>query len=190
MLYSGLSTLSGSDSRFFNLPTPLISTTKSFKSSSVRLPASSRSVSLKVRSLSVAEPSGFSFYELLGISESGSLPDIKQAYKQLARKYHPDVSPPDRVDEYTKMFIKLHEAYETLSDPTKRAMYDRGMDRGLAYATYGIYFDEERIQRNKEWRERWEAQLSKLKNRTTNKYGDRSHSWASRIRRENKESLN
>lgn len=75
-----------------------------------------------------------SFYELLGIPESGSLTDIKHAYKQLARKYHPDVSPPGRVDEYTKRFIQVNEAYETLSDPTRRAMYDRDMARGIHLA--------------------------------------------------------
>ncbi|XLR47829.1 hypothetical protein HN51_032061 [Arachis hypogaea] len=47
------------------------------------------------------------FYELLGISESGSLMEIKQAYKQLARKYHPDVSLLGRLEEYTKRFIRV-----------------------------------------------------------------------------------
>jgi len=75
-----------------------------------------------------------SFYDLLGIPESGSLMDIKSAYKQLARKYHPDVSPPDRVEEYTKRFIQVQEAYETLSDPSRRIMYDRDMARGIHLA--------------------------------------------------------
>jgi hypothetical protein len=77
---------------------------------------------------------GLSFYELLGIPESGSLVEIKQAYKQLARKYHPDVSPPGRVDEYTKRFILVQEAYEILSDPRRRALYDRDMAKGLQLA--------------------------------------------------------
>jgi DnaJ-class molecular chaperone len=75
-----------------------------------------------------------SFYELLGITESGTLPEIKQAYKQLARKYHPDVSPPDRVEEYTRRFIRVQEAYETLSDPRMREIYDRDMAKGLHLA--------------------------------------------------------
>lgn len=84
------------------------------------------------------------YYDLLGIPKSGSLTEIKRAYKQLARKYHPDVSPPDRVEEYTNRFIRLHEAYETLSDPSRRAMYDRDMARGLhltfkARKTYNYY---------------------------------------------------
>ncbi|XP_028548012.1 chaperone protein dnaJ 20, chloroplastic-like, partial [Dendrobium catenatum] len=75
-----------------------------------------------------------SFYELLGIPVSGSHDDIKRAYKQLARKYHPDVSPPDRTEEYTQRFILVQEAYETLSDPECRALYDRYLARGLHYA--------------------------------------------------------
>lgn len=75
-----------------------------------------------------------SFYELLGISSEGTAVEIKQAYKQLARKYHPDVSPPGRAEEYTRRFIQVQEAYETLSDPGRRAMYDRDMARGIHLA--------------------------------------------------------
>lgn len=75
-----------------------------------------------------------SFYELLGIPESGSFEDIKRAYKQMALKYHPDVSPPDRVEESTRRFIEVQEAYETLSDPRLRAIYDRDLARGLHLA--------------------------------------------------------
>lgn len=74
------------------------------------------------------------FYELLGIPETGSLLEIKQAYKQLARKYHPDVSPPGRVEEYTQRFIRVQEAYETLSDPRSRELYDHHMGKGLHLA--------------------------------------------------------
>lgn len=92
-----------------------------------------RILSFKAQSkLNDADPA--SFYDLLGISETGSLVEIKQAYKQLARKYHPDVSPPDRVEEYTQRFIRVQEAYETLSDPRRRAVYDRDRDNGLRFA--------------------------------------------------------
>lgn len=74
-----------------------------------------------------------SFYDLLGISESGTLSEIKKAYKQLARKYHPDVSPADRIDEYTQRFILVQQAYETLSDPQTRALYDRDLSTGFHY---------------------------------------------------------
>ncbi|KAI9084403.1 hypothetical protein K1719_033593 [Acacia pycnantha] len=189
MACNGLSTISASDSRFFNLSTPPISSLKSLKFSSIRVP-SSRSASFKPIALSIAEPyfsspcsyepSKLSFYELLGIPESGSLLDIKQAYKQLARKYHPDVSPPDRADEFTKIFILVHEAYETLSDPQRRAMYD--IEIHLGYCAGGSCYDDKMAEIKKEWRACWEVQLAGLDNRTY-KYGDRSQSWASRVRR-------
>jgi len=70
-----------------------------------------------------------SLYELLGIPETVTLSEIKQAYKQLARKYR--VSPPKKVPEYTARFIRVQEAYETLADPRKRAIYDRDLARGI-----------------------------------------------------------
>ncbi|KAG9154395.1 hypothetical protein Leryth_000825 [Lithospermum erythrorhizon] len=66
-------------------------------------------------------------YDLLGISENGTSSEIKKAYKQLARKYHPDVSPHDRIEEHTRRFIMAKEAYDTLSDPHKRQIYDKDL---------------------------------------------------------------
>lgn len=95
--------------------------------------------------LAESEAAAVSFYELLGISESGTLPEIKQAYKSLARKYHPDVSPPGRVKEYTRRFIQVQEAYETLSDPYRRALYDRDLAMGLhlAFSARRIFHRDE-----------------------------------------------
>ncbi|XP_019253829.1 PREDICTED: chaperone protein dnaJ 20, chloroplastic-like [Nicotiana attenuata] len=95
--------------------------------------------SLKAKSklndvVSYAELDNRSFYDLLGIPETGTLLEIKRANKQLARKYHPDVSPPDRVEEYTQRFIRVQEAYEILSDPRMRDMYDKDMAKGLHFA--------------------------------------------------------
>ncbi len=64
------------------------------------------------------------FYEVLGLAKDVALPDIKTAYRQMARRYHPDVCPPEELEENTKRFIEVQEAYETLSDPRRRAMYD------------------------------------------------------------------
>lgn len=74
------------------------------------------------------------FYQLLGIPASASYADIKRTYKNLARKYHPDVSPPNCTKEYTRRFIEVKEAYETLSDSSHRALYDRHLARGLQQA--------------------------------------------------------
>ncbi|XP_041640243.1 dnaJ homolog subfamily A member 3, mitochondrial-like [Cheilinus undulatus] len=62
------------------------------------------------------------FYQVLGISRSASQKDIKKAYYQLAKKYHPDTNPDD--PEAKEKFAKLAEAYEVLSDEVKRKQYD------------------------------------------------------------------
>ncbi|GFN76092.1 Dnaj-like protein subfamily c member 16 [Plakobranchus ocellatus] len=61
-------------------------------------------------------------YDVLGVSKTASSRDIKQAYKQLAKEWHPDKNKdPGATDKFTK----INEAYETLSDPEKRSSYDR-----------------------------------------------------------------
>src|ERR1044072_3125280 len=62
------------------------------------------------------------YYKVMGVSEDASEKDIKIAYRQLARKYHPDVSKVPNAEEH---FKELGEAYEVLKDPAKRAEYDR-----------------------------------------------------------------
>lgn len=63
------------------------------------------------------------YYELLGVGRSATDKDIRQAYRRLARKYHPDVNPGDKAAE--KTFKEIQRAYEVLSDPDKRAKYDK-----------------------------------------------------------------
>ncbi|XP_010551663.1 PREDICTED: chaperone protein dnaJ 20, chloroplastic-like isoform X2 [Tarenaya hassleriana] len=128
-----------------------------------------------------------SFYDLLGVSESGTLPQIKQAYKQLARKYHPDVSPPDRVEEYTERFIRVHEAYETLSDPRRRSLYDRDLAEGIPFTFSGrrrCRYDEQAMEEKGEWKSRWQVQISELRRRSSRKDSTSDMSWASRMRRQ------
>jgi molecular chaperone DnaJ len=62
------------------------------------------------------------FYIILGIERGATSTDIKRAYKRLARKYHPDINPGDRMAE--AQFRQIAEAYETLSDPGRRQQYD------------------------------------------------------------------
>ncbi|KAG6436458.1 hypothetical protein SASPL_101357 [Salvia splendens] len=111
-------------------------------------------------------------YELLGIAENVSnFSDIKKAYKQMARKYHPDVSPPGRVEEYTRRFIMVHEAYETLSNPQTRARYDTELAFG------GGFSSPPRKHQEKEWRSGWRSQLDELQRRDCR---ERS-TWGSRV---------
>lgn len=63
------------------------------------------------------------YYEVLGIGKSASDADIKKAYRKLAKQYHPDVNPGDKVAE--AKFKEANEAYEILSNPQKRTQYDQ-----------------------------------------------------------------
>jgi molecular chaperone DnaJ len=63
------------------------------------------------------------YYEVLGVARGATDTDIKSAYRQLARRHHPDVSK-DKVGAETR-FKEINEAYEVLSDPVKRQRYDR-----------------------------------------------------------------
>lgn len=63
------------------------------------------------------------YYEVLGISKGASDAEIKKAYRQLAKKYHPDVNPGD--EEAEKKFKEASEAYAILSDSEKRTKYDQ-----------------------------------------------------------------
>src|SRR5215831_6199180 len=69
------------------------------------------------------------YYELLGVSRKASAKDIRNAFRKLARKYHPDLNPGDKAAE--EKFKQLQEAYDVLSDAKKRQMYDQ----------YGFYSD-------------------------------------------------
>ncbi len=63
------------------------------------------------------------YYEVLGLDKSADADAIKRAYRQLAKKYHPDLNPGDA--EAEKSFKEVNEAYSILSDPDKKAKYDQ-----------------------------------------------------------------
>ena len=63
------------------------------------------------------------YYEVLGLDKSADADAIKRAYRQLAKKYHPDLNPGDA--EAEKSFKEVNEAYSILSDPEKKAKYDQ-----------------------------------------------------------------
>jgi molecular chaperone DnaJ len=63
------------------------------------------------------------YYEMLGVSRKASAKDIRGAFRRLARKYHPDLNPGDKSAE--EKFKQIQEAYDVLSDPKKRQMYDQ-----------------------------------------------------------------
>jgi curved DNA-binding protein len=63
------------------------------------------------------------FYQILGVARNAAEKEIKQSYRRLARKYHPDVNPNDKSAE--EKFKEVQQAYEVLSDPEKRRKYDQ-----------------------------------------------------------------
>ncbi|XP_008457665.2 chaperone protein dnaJ 11, chloroplastic-like [Cucumis melo] len=83
------------------------------------------------RDLSVSRSS---FYEVLGIPMTASCREIKAAYRKLARICHPDVVAENSAEE----FIKIQTAYSTLSDPDKRADYDREICRAQLVSVSGL----------------------------------------------------
>ncbi|XP_022761861.1 chaperone protein dnaJ 20, chloroplastic-like [Durio zibethinus] len=179
----GLAAVPGSDARFFTLDTSFLRLRRTVNPTRIQFG------SFKIKAKIDEARKEMSFYELLGIPETGTLPEIKQAYKQLARKYHPDVSPPDRVEEYTEWFIRVQEAYETLSDPRTRALYDKDLALGihLAFSTRRRYQYDEELEERSEWRNRWQSQLSELKRRSMNRDAGGNMSWGARMRRQRDE---
>src|SRR2546430_8067320 len=76
------------------------------------------------------------YYEVLGISRDADDPQARSAYRKLARECHPDVKPGDQTAE--EKFKEAAEAYSILSDPQKRAAYDRYGHQGVQSAAQGF----------------------------------------------------
>ncbi|KAE8453957.1 hypothetical protein EG329_007733 [Mollisiaceae sp. DMI_Dod_QoI] len=75
------------------------------------------------------------FYKLLGIDKHASEKDIKRAYRTLSKKYHPDKNPGD--ESAKQKFVEVAEAYEALSDPESRKIYDQYGREGLKQRQQG-----------------------------------------------------
>ena len=74
------------------------------------------------------------YYDTLGVSRDASTEDIKKAFRRLARESHPDANPGDAAAE--GRFRQIAEAYEVLSDPQRRAAYDRGDRIGDLFSSF------------------------------------------------------
>ena len=84
------------------------------------------------------------YYEVLGVSKSADAAELKKAYRKLAVQYHPDRNPDDKTAE--DKFKEAAEAYEVLSDPDKKAKYDRyghaGVDGQGGFSGGGMTMDD------------------------------------------------
>lgn len=82
--------------------------------------------------LSVAAGPRNDHYQILGVARDADDAAIKKAYRKLAKKYHPDRhTDPEKKKKAEQLFIKVAKAYETLSDPEKRRIYDQVGDEGV-----------------------------------------------------------
>lgn len=81
------------------------------------------------------------YYQILGVSRDAGPDEIKKVFRKLARETHPDANPDDPAAE--ARFREIAEAYEVLSDPEKRARYDRGetLEFGDLFANFGSLND-------------------------------------------------
>jgi molecular chaperone DnaJ len=76
------------------------------------------------------------YYEILGVSRNASSEEIKKAYRNLAKKWHPDMNP-DNKKEAEEKFKEISEAYEVLMDPQKRQLYDNYGHEGVSQTFRG-----------------------------------------------------
>lgn len=99
------------------------------------------------------------YYQVLGVSRTASITEIKSAYRQLARKRHPDVNRGS--EKAAREFAVLSLAYHTLIDPQERAFHDQQLDKPRSAASI-LHSDNPHAQRAREMQARWDRVVNQI----------------------------
>ncbi|XP_055824130.1 chaperone protein dnaJ 11, chloroplastic-like [Solanum dulcamara] len=99
----------------------------------------------------VMEIRSVSLYELLRVKRDASPKEIKAAYRNLAKLYHPDAATLLEESSDGRNFIEIHDAYVTLSDPSARALYDLKLSVGSRRRGFARSVDGIRIYPTRRW---------------------------------------
>lgn len=102
-------------------PSPTTSSAASLRSFSTTVSATATATAATATTSTTSLSTPSSLYDILGLPVTATFPEIKSAYRRLARTCHPDTLPNNSSDQ----FLRLQTAYATLSDPDQRAAYDR-----------------------------------------------------------------
>ena len=94
------------------------------------------------------------YYATLGVAKTATEKEIKQAFRKLARKHHPDVNPGDKAAE--AKFKEINEAYEVLGDPAKRKKYDE-LGANWRHVRTGRGAGRRRTRSRGQWTSTWAA---------------------------------
>ena len=100
------------------------------------------------------------YYDILQINQNASPEIIEKAYKTLAKKYHPDLQEEVNKKEAEEILKEINEAYEVLSNPEKKALYDQNLkNEGISQEDYDkIYYQNEELKK----------EINNLKNNISN----------------------
>ncbi|XP_024961172.1 chaperone protein dnaJ 20, chloroplastic-like [Cynara cardunculus var. scolymus] len=137
-----------------------------------------RSISCRIQELPIQKKN---LYQVLSLeSRTVSFDEVKKAYRMKALQLHPDVCPSSIREECTKQFVELQKAYEVLSDPNSRRMYDNELSLIESFGRHGCYDDEQKGN-NFVSRKVWEMQLAGLKKRSADRMERMKNEFMERI---------